>query len=91
MVNVVTSTRSSRSTRTRTSFIRSSIWLVVSRTSTTGSTMPVGLTICSTTLVDRVRSYSPGVAETNISWGVIERNSSKVWGRLSSALGSRKP
>ena len=47
-------------TRTRTSFIRSSIWFFVSRTSTTGSTIPVGRTICSTTRVERVRSYSPG-------------------------------
>ena len=47
-VRVVTSTRSSRSTLTRTSFIRSSIWLCVWRTSTTGSTIPVGRTICST-------------------------------------------
>ena len=64
LVSVVTSTRSSRSTRTRISFIRSSIWLRVSRTSTIGSTMPVGRTICSTTCEEWLRSNSPGVAET---------------------------
>ena len=48
LVSVVTSVRSSRSTRARISFIRSSIWLRVSRTSTSGSTIPVGRTICST-------------------------------------------
>ena len=41
--------------------------------------------------LDRARSYSPGVAEMNISFGVIERNSWKVCGRLSRALGSRNP
>ena len=40
--------------------MRSSIWLAVSRTSTTGSTMPVGLTICSTTLVERGALVFPG-------------------------------
>ena len=71
--------------------MRSSIWLRVSRTSTIGSTMPVGRTICSTMLCDRVRSHWPGVADTNTSWGVIDMNSSNVCGRLSSALGSRNP
>jgi hypothetical protein len=71
--------------------MRSSIWLRVSRTSTSGSTIPVGRTICSTIRADRVRSYSPGVADTKTICGVIERNSSKVCGRLSSALGSRNP
>ena len=33
----------------------------------------------------------PGVAETNTRLLVIDMNSSKVWGRLSSALGRRKP
>ena len=37
------------------------------------------------------RSNGPGVAETNTSCLVIDMNSSNVWGRLSSALGSRKP
>ena len=39
----------------------------------------------------RVRSNSPGVAETKTMRGAIERNSSKVCGRLSSAEGRRKP
>ena len=71
--------------------MRSSIWLRVSRTSTAGSTMPVGRTICSTTFDEWLRSNSPGVAETNRSCGVIDMNSSNFCGRLSSALGSRKP
>ena len=53
--------------------------------------MPVGRTICSTTRVECARSYWPGVAETNSICGVIDRNSSKVCGRLSSADGRRKP
>ncbi len=53
--------------------------------------MPVGRTICSTTRAECARSNCPGVAETNISCGVIDMNSSNVCGRLSSALGSRKP
>ena len=48
LVSVVTSVRSSASTRLRISSIRSSIWFFVSRTSTSGSTTPVGRTICST-------------------------------------------
>ena len=44
----------------RTSFIRSSIWFLVSRTSTSGSTIPVGRTICSTIRVDSARSHGPG-------------------------------
>ena len=91
LVSVVTSTRSLRSTRVRISFIRSSIWLRVSRTSTSGSTIPVGRTICSTMCLECSRSYSPGVADTNTSCGVIERNSANVCGRLSIALGSRNP
>jgi hypothetical protein len=38
-----------------------------------------------------LRSKSLGVAETNTICGVCARNSSNVCGRLSSALGSRKP
>jgi hypothetical protein len=53
--------------------------------------IPVGRTICSTIRAAWVRSYAPGVAETNTIWGVIDRNSSNVCGRLSMALGSRKP
>ena len=53
--------------------------------------MPVGRTICSTIFEEWLRSNSPGVADTNTIWGVFWRNSSNVWGRLSSADGSRKP
>jgi hypothetical protein len=53
--------------------------------------MPVGRTICSTTREEWPYSNSPGVADTITSSGVLARNSSKVCGRLSSALGSRKP
>ena len=51
-MSVVTSVRSSTSTRLRISSIRSSIWFLVSRTSTSGSTTPVGRTICSTTRLE---------------------------------------
>ena len=53
--------------------------------------IPVGRTICSTIRPECSRSYWPGVADTNTICGVIERNSSNVCGRLSSAEGSRKP
>ena len=56
LVSVVTSVRSFRSLILRTSFIRSSIWLRVSRTSISGSTIPVGRTICSTIRDALVRS-----------------------------------
>ena len=55
LVSVVTSVRSPTSVRARISFIRSSIWVLVSRTSTSGSTIPVGRTICSTSRSERVR------------------------------------
>ena len=50
LVSVVTSTRWSLSTRRRISFMRSSIWPSVGRTSTSGSTSPVGRMICSAML-----------------------------------------
>ena len=53
--------------------------------------MPVGRTICSTIFDEWLRSNSPGVAETNTICGTLVRNSSNVCGRLSIALGSRKP
>ena len=64
-VSVVTSVRSSTSTRWRISSIRSSIWFFVSRTSTSGSITPVGRTICSTIWDEWLRSKSLGVADTN--------------------------
>ena len=53
--------------------------------------IPVGRTICSTIRLECVRSYSPGVADTNTICGVIERNSWNVCGRLSSADGNPEP
>ena len=64
LVRVVTSTRSCRAVRRLISPMRSSIWPSMGRTSTWGSSRPVGRITCSTVWPDRVRSYSPGVAET---------------------------
>ncbi len=91
LVSVVTSTRSPRSMRRRASFMRSSIWPAVGRTSTAGSTRPVGRMICSTMLTLSRSSNWPGVALTKTICGTLATNSSKRSGRLSSALGSRKP
>ncbi len=49
LVSVVTSTRSSTATRLWISESRSSTWVEAGRTSTDGSTSPVGRTTCSTT------------------------------------------
>ena len=51
LVSVVTSTRSPLVTRSLTLSMRSSIWPFVGLTMTSGSTRPVGRTICSTTCV----------------------------------------
>ena len=59
LVRVVTSTRSSRAARTRISSTRSSIWPVTGRTSTRGSSRPVGRITCSTIWSAPSRSYSP--------------------------------
>ncbi|SKF66057.1 Uncharacterised protein [Mycobacteroides abscessus subsp. abscessus] len=56
LVRVVTSTRSLRSTRSRISPIRSSIWPLVGFTITSGSTSPVGRMICWTNPSDRAIS-----------------------------------
>ena len=48
--------------------IRSSIWPLVGLTITSGSTSPVGRTICSTTWVDCWISYGDGVADRNTHW-----------------------
>ena len=56
LVRVVTSTRSSRAALARISSIRSSIWPVTGRTSTLGSSRPVGRITCSTTWSARSRS-----------------------------------
>src|SRR5215217_3133305 len=47
--------------------------------------------ICSTICSERSSSYGPGVAETKTICPVLSRNSSQFSGRLSNALGSRKP
>ena len=91
LVSVVTSTRSSRSTRARISFMRSSICPGVGRTSTSGSISPVGRMTCSTTLTLLRSSKTPGVALTKTICGTRAVNSSKRNGRLSRALGRRKP
>ncbi len=91
LVSVVTSTRSLRATRRLISDSRSSTCVAAGRTSSTGSTSPVGRTTCSTTCPACVRSYSAGVADTKIVCGSRRSNSSKRSGRLSSADGSRKP
>ena len=71
--------------------MRSSIWPLVGRRTTSGSTSPVGRITCSTTCADSSSSNGPGVAETKIVWGVRDTNSSKRSGRLSTAEGSRNP
>ena len=91
LVSVVTRTRWSLSTRRRISFMRSSICPSVGRTSTSGSISPVGRMICSAMLTLLASSNSPGVALTKMSCGTLSRNSSNRSGRLSSALGRRKP
>ena len=91
LVRVVTSTRSCRSARWWISPMRSSIWPSTGRTSTSGSSRPVGRITCSTICPDRVVSYSPGVAETYTTWWIFCSNSSNFRGRLSKAQGSRKP
>ena len=71
--------------------MRSSIWPSVGRTSTSGSIRPVGRMICSTMLTLLASSNWAGVALTKMTCGTFSRNSSKRSGRLSSALGRRKP
>ena len=90
-VSVVTSTRSPASVRSRIRDSRSSTCVLAGRTSTCGSTSPVGRTTCSTTAPACCSSYGPGVADTNTACGAIASNSSKRRGRLSSADGSRNP
>ena len=71
--------------------MRSSIWFRVARTSTSGSTNPVGRTSCSTTWLEADSSHSPGVADTKTTCGTLAMNSSNRRGRLSRAEGSRNP
>ena len=69
LVSVVTSTRSLRAARRRISDSRSSTWVRAGRTSTCGSTRPVGRTTCSTILSAVRLLVGPGVAETKIVCG----------------------
>ncbi len=92
LVRVVTNTRSPAAILERHSAMRSSICPLVGRTSTRGSSSPVGRMICSTTTPWlRSISQSPGVAETKTACPMRPRNSSKLSGRLSRAEGRRKP
>ena len=90
-VSVVTRTRWLLSVRFFISDTRSSIWLSVFRTSTWGSTSPVGLTSCSAIWKLRARSYWLGVADTNIAFLMYFSNSANFNGLLSNALGSLNP
>ena len=63
LVSVVTSTRSPLVTRSLMLSMRSSIWPFVGLTITSGSTSPVGRTICSTTCSETRSSYALGVAD----------------------------
>src|SRR5216117_2577092 len=64
LVRVVTSTRSFFFSRSRISCSKSSTWPFTGRTSTCGSTRPVGRMICSTTT-------PPGEEELKLSGGVV--------------------
>ena len=91
LVSVVTSTRSPIATRSLISDSKSSTWSAAGRTSTSGSTSPVGRTTCSTTSPERSSSYALGVAETKMTCPARSSHSSNRRGRLSSADGSRNP
>ena len=92
LVSTVTSTRSPTATRSRMRASRSSTCPWAGRSSTLGSSRPVGRTSCSTTSPpDSSTSKAAGVAETKSTWFRRPMNSSKVRGRLSRADGSRKP
>ena len=91
LVSVVTRTRSPLVTRSLICSMRSSIWPLVGLTITSGSTRPVGRTICSTTCDDIRSSYSAGVADRKTTWLRRSMTSSKRSGRLSRALGEPEP
>ena len=83
LVRVVTSMRPPAPTSRLTSLIRSSTCPSTGRIATSGSTSPVGLIICSTTLLLCSSSKSPGVADMYIVWPARTRNSSIRSGLLS--------
>ena len=92
LVSVVTSTRSPTLSQRRISASRSSTCPETLRTSTAGSSNPVGRMICSTALPPHsANSISPGVADANITSPTMPRNSSRFRGRLSRAEGRRNP
>ncbi len=92
LVKVVISTRSFCFFLLRISLIKSVICPSDDRTSTSGSTKPVGLINCSTIFfLDLSISHCCGVAERNKDWGILGQNSSALSGRLSKAEGIRKP
>src|SRR6058998_3493184 len=72
LVSVVTRTRSLRFSRRRISCNRSSTCPFTGRTSTSGSTSPVGRMICSTT--------TPGDEELRLSGGVVVEQSIRPTG-----------
>ena len=92
LVSVVMITRSFLSARMRISPSRSSTWPSVGRTSTIGSSTPVGRITCSTTWPWLCSSSQlPGVALTKMVWVAFSQNSDPFKGLLSAALGRRKP
>ena len=92
LVSVVTSTRSFRSARILISFTKSSIWPRTGFRTIFGSTKPVGRITCSTTSPFVFsNSYFPGVADRYTFCPTRSKNSGNLSGRLSIALGKRKP
>ena len=91
MVKVVTNTLSLFLILLSISIIKSSIWFLLRLISISGSTKPVGLLICSTTIEDFSNSYFAGVALKNNTVGILFSNSSKRKGLLSYADGNLKP
>ena len=101
LVSVVTSTRAPPLMIVSASAIKSltcpgySPLPVTGRTSISGSTSPVGRITCSTICPHFPSalsfSYWPGVADINIICPTRASNSSKLSGRLSTALGRRNP
>ena len=91
LVSVVTNTRSPAFVRSMISLKTSSTCVVAGRTSTSGSTSPVGRTTCSTICELLDNSHAAGVADTKTDRRILRSNSSNRSGRLSSADGNRNP
>ena len=91
-VSVVTSVRKPFSAADLASSSRSSTWCATGRTSTAGSTRPVGRMTCSAKTPSVCpSSQSPGVADTNTDCGRMPFHSSNLSGRLSTQDGSLNP